>query len=150
MFMFYTSHFYQPLFNNAITKVAIAITRFGIVCSSWVWISRSTTGRSVSNVLGAANCKNANCMVSRVVLLFIIAAALGIVCFLEQPTTSMMHLHFRFQALHLHPNRQHLYLLLFETCQNIARQRKLKMPSEANMSNILKGVNAACEKYRCA
>jgi len=86
---------------------------FGIVCSSWVWMSRSTTGRNGLNVLGnvTESTMNGNRMVSRVVLLFMLASARGAACFLEQPVTSLMYLHERFQELH--PHRLSLSVLCF-------------------------------------
>lgn len=73
----------------------------GIVCSSWVWISRSSTGRDAACVLGNASqtVRTANTMVSRAVILIYVAAAKGIVVVLEQPSSSLLYLHPRFQSM---------------------------------------------------
>ncbi len=82
-------------------NIVSLILWFGIVCSSWVWMCRSGTHRSHVNILGAATdtVQNANAMVSRVIMLFQLAVALGHAVFLEQPITSLMELHNRFQDL---------------------------------------------------
>lgn len=74
---------------------------FGVVCSSWVWISRSSTQRSEVRPMGrdSANNANANAMVSRVMLLLRIANARAIMTVLEQPTSSLMPSHPRFQQV---------------------------------------------------
>ena len=65
------------------------------VCSTWVWMSRSTTGRRLWKPLGnrTKNCKSANIMVARVTLLLYIYEALGVFWVLEQPTNSLMACH---------------------------------------------------------
>lgn len=77
------------------------IVWFGIVCSSWVWICRATSGRSGIDPHG--NCSPfvlaGNIMVSRVMLLMRLAMARCCMCILEQPGTSLMHLHARFQEM---------------------------------------------------
>lgn len=75
--------------------------RFGIVCSTWVWISRSSTGRSGTNVNGNAtpSVLSGNRMASRVMLLWWLCAARNIWCILEQPASSILHLQHRFQEL---------------------------------------------------
>ena len=83
---------------------------FGIVCSTWVWMCRGSTGRSEINVLGTdmGDVRKANQMVSRVCLLYTVAIAKGIAAFLEQPVTSLMHLYSRFQDMLLDLARQAL------------------------------------------
>ena len=67
---------------------------FATVCSTWVWISRASTRRSLSEPLGAhpRTCKveQANVMVSRVALLLLWLQAQGNLWFLEQPASSLM------------------------------------------------------------
>ena len=74
---------------------------FGIVCSSWVWISRGTTGRSTERPHGIRSryVSKHNAMASRVVLLWWICAARCILCCLEQPASSLLQLYSRFQQL---------------------------------------------------
>ena len=50
---------------------------------------------------GSATTLNANIMVSRVVLLFRLAVARGAAAIIEQPVSSLMYLHDRFQDLSL-------------------------------------------------
>ena len=69
---------------------------FGTVCSSWVWVCRSTTGRSDGNVLGDNNVhsvKQGNLMVARMMFLYMILAAKKVAFVLEQPSSSMMANH---------------------------------------------------------
>ena len=74
---------------------------FGIVCSTWVFMSRSTTGRHYCAPLGNMTdvVKKANCMTSRVVLLYWLASAQGCLVILEQPSSSLLYMHPRFQAM---------------------------------------------------
>ena len=85
---------------------------FGIVCSTWVFMSRSTTGRDINHPLGrsTSNVVAANVMTSRVVLLFWLAAANGCFVILEQPATSLMFMHPRFQEL--------IGFIIVVSCQN--------------------------------
>ena len=79
---------------------------FATVCSSWVWMSRSTTGRG-DNPMGFAAYRNlktgalenslptlsawqGNVQVARSALLMCFAAAVGATWILEQPVTSIM------------------------------------------------------------
>ena len=73
----------------------------GVVCSSWVFMCRHTTGRTHIDILGNEDREGvllANRMVSRVLLLVRLAVSLGIIVLLEQPLSSIMYLHPRFQA----------------------------------------------------
>ena len=63
------------------------------VCSSWVWISRSRTGRSTLNASGNLkhlSVRTANRMVDFTVLLIVVAYARGVEVYLEQPCSSVM------------------------------------------------------------
>ena len=81
----------------------VSTSWFGIVCSTWVWMSRGSTGRSECFILGDAMSgrpvAEANIMVPRVMLLLRLSLALGHTVLLEQPTTTLMHLHSRMQDL---------------------------------------------------
>jgi hypothetical protein len=71
----------------------------GPVCSSFVWVSRASTGRSVWNPLGNARCASAvmgNEMVSRLMLILLIMKAKGCFVITEQPKESLMESHPRF------------------------------------------------------
>ena len=64
-------------------------------------MSRGSTGRSECFILGDASkpVAQANIMVPRVMLLIRLGLAMGHTILLEQPTTTLMHLHGRFQNL---------------------------------------------------
>jgi len=74
---------------------------FGIVCSTWVFMSRASTGRHYSAPLGNLSevVASANKMASRVVMLFWVAAAFGCLAILEQPASSLLFMHPRYQML---------------------------------------------------
>ena len=72
------------------------------VCSSWVWMNRHTSGRSIERPLGnvcRGYIKNANRMVSRVALLCLLLTAKGVFWILEQPKGSLLEHHPRMQLL---------------------------------------------------
>jgi len=71
------------------------------VCSSWTWVGRSQTWRRVYRPLGdtgRAAVAAANVMVSRMVLHLYMLVARGVWWILEQPATSLLEDHPRFQA----------------------------------------------------
>ena len=65
------------------------------VCSSWVWICRSSSKRSREFPLGVPCRSNreANCMVARCCLLMVLCIAKGCAWCLEQPSSSLMVCH---------------------------------------------------------
>lgn len=65
------------------------------VCSTWVWISRGSTGRRDWRPLGdnTAKVNEANAMVVRVLSLLFMVSAMGLFWIVEQPSTSLMELH---------------------------------------------------------
>ena len=72
------------------------------VCSTWVYMNRGTSRRSVANPHGdgrVLQVREANCMVSRVMLLCYVAAARGLLFVVEQPTGSLMEKHAAFQEM---------------------------------------------------
>ena len=72
------------------------------VCSTWVYMSRSRTMRSEAFPHGATDrrlVRDANVMISRLCFLIELAEARGVWWVVEQPLTSIMHLHKRFQRL---------------------------------------------------
>ncbi|CAK9096088.1 Uncharacterized protein SCF082_LOCUS45127 [Durusdinium trenchii] len=72
------------------------------VCSTWVFMSRGSTGRRKDNPLGSEHydsVNQANIMVGRVCVLLLLAAAKSIFWILEQPINSLMEHHPIFQAL---------------------------------------------------
>ena len=70
------------------------------VCSTWVWMSRASTGRKLANPGGStASCAMANIMVSRVCFLIRVASALGVLWVFEQPANSLLAEYHRVQEL---------------------------------------------------
>ena len=72
------------------------------VCSSWTFMARSTSGRSIGDPLGKTERQfvyEGNMMVSRCCLLILFLHARGVCWALEQPASTLLHLHPRFQAL---------------------------------------------------
>ena len=72
------------------------------VCSTWVFMSRGSTHRSVSNPLGRRDSdavQIGNLLAARAICLLLIASATGIFWVMEQPGTSLMYLHPLFQRL---------------------------------------------------
>ena len=70
------------------------------VCSTWVFLNRGTSGRSVWNPLGdlrQPSVRAANVMVSRMVLLKYVLEAKRVFWLLEQPASSIQIEHTRFQ-----------------------------------------------------
>ncbi len=79
-----------------------SITFLAPVCSSWVWISRYRTGRCAGVPLGFRfdpQIENYNVMVSRCMLILFYLCIMEIPWVLEQPGTSIMNLHPRFQLI---------------------------------------------------
>jgi len=75
-----------------------ALGWFATVCSTWVWVSRSSTGRTSENVYGntALQCvRLANLMVTRTTILAIYMMCRNIRWMLEQPSSSLMEKHKR-------------------------------------------------------
>ena len=83
-------------------KPVTGLQTFATVCSTWVWISRSSTRRSRQNVLGNQwidNVAKANAMVSRMCLLICFLSARFISWILEQPASSLMVHHPRMRQI---------------------------------------------------
>ena len=83
-------------------KPVTGLQTFATVCSTWVWISRSSTRRSPGNPLGNTSSDvvaGANAMVSRMVLLILFLSARFIAWILEQPASSLMAQHPRMRML---------------------------------------------------
>lgn len=71
------------------------MTFWAPVCSTWVWMSRSSTWRRIWRPLGNesfATVRNANIMVSRVALCLHILAIRCVIWAVEQPLTSVLRL----------------------------------------------------------
>jgi hypothetical protein len=72
------------------------------VCSSWVFMSRGSTGRTSVLPLGAAtstSAKQGNLLASRCAALAALAAGINVTWAFEQPMTSLMPRHPRMQSL---------------------------------------------------
>ena len=69
------------------------------VCSSWVWVNRGTSKRSREHPLGDTSLAyicQANQMVSRVIMICLVATARGHTFVIEQPSSSVMDSHPKF------------------------------------------------------
>ena len=78
------------------------IAWFAPVCSSWTYMSRGSTQRSLHNPLGdtaVSSVAQGNCMAARCCLLIMYFTAHKIEWVLEQPASTLFHLHPRFQRL---------------------------------------------------
>jgi hypothetical protein len=74
----------------------------GVPCSSWVFLNRGTSGRSRDKPLGndwQASVRSSNLIVTRFVLLCLLAVARGAVWLAEQPMSSLMLHHPRLQEV---------------------------------------------------
>lgn len=70
------------------------------VCGSWVFVSRGATGRNKAFPMGyptSPSARRGNLMVSRLVLLLYLLRAKQCMWIIEQPASSLLHLHTRFQ-----------------------------------------------------
>ena len=75
---------------------ANGFSSWGTVCSSWIWVVRSTSQRSKTNPLGDTSkefVRIGNQMVARMALLLLVLDASACVWLLEQPASSLMALH---------------------------------------------------------
>jgi hypothetical protein len=86
-----------------------AILWLGPPCSSWVFMSRGSTGRRVDSPMGTSQgAAQANCLVARMCALLYFAHSQGIAFIVEQPSSSLMNRHPTFARL--------LELLSAQTC----------------------------------
>lgn len=79
-----------------------SLATFATVCSTWVWVSRSSTGRSSNNPHGntTLGCvRTANLMVARTALLALYLLCRNVRWLLEQPSSSLMSQHSRLRML---------------------------------------------------
>jgi hypothetical protein len=79
-----------------------ALLWIGVVCSTWVWVSRYTTDRCRLNILGdprSVNVRDGNLLAARTAVLAFLAASLGHTFIIEQPQTSFIAYHPRMQWL---------------------------------------------------
>jgi hypothetical protein len=98
-------------FEYVLTQVS-KVRRVGIVvlapvCSSFCWINRFTSGRSLIEPLGnehVSSVEHGNTMVSRIILILQLIMARGAVFVLEQPRGSILPEHPRFVAFILQYN----------------------------------------------
>ena len=70
------------------------LSHWATVCSTWIFMSRSSTGRSSQNIWGrlsSERCAEANAQVARMVAILMLIEALNAVWIVEQPMTSLMH-----------------------------------------------------------
>jgi len=74
----------------------------GVPCSTWVFMSRGSTGRSAGAPLGRETSPAvvaANILASRVVVCILVAVARGAMWCVEQPSSSLLERHPRFRLL---------------------------------------------------
>jgi hypothetical protein len=74
----------------------------GVPCSTWVYISRGTSGRSAWQPMGNTTMpcvRAANLVTARFAALVLLAVARGAQWLVEQPGSSVMDLHDRFKAI---------------------------------------------------
>jgi hypothetical protein len=72
------------------------------VCSSWVWMNRGSSGRSLAEPLGfehRPHVQEGNLQVARLVLLLLLCHCFDIGWVVEQPGSSLLHAHPRFEML---------------------------------------------------
>ncbi|CAK9095839.1 unnamed protein product [Durusdinium trenchii] len=96
------------------------------VCSTWVFMSRGSTGRSSQRPLGKQEYKSvqdANIMVARVVILLLLCEARKIWWMLEQPVNSLLERHPLFEAFLRLPS-VHVRRLTTAMCWFGGRTRK--------------------------
>ena len=71
-----------------------AVLWLGVPCATWIWLSRSSTGRRKHCPLGnSPSAEKANVLVSRVCTLLYYAAERGVRFIVENPASSMVALH---------------------------------------------------------
>ena len=81
---------------------ALGFNHSGTVCSSWVWVGRSQTGRTKDTPLGWREqpcVEHANVMVARASLLQLLCVAKLVTLLVEQPSESIMDHHPRFRQV---------------------------------------------------
>ena len=88
--------------SNIVHTKCDGLNHWGPPCSSWVFINRWTSGRTAQNPLGneaRRYVRDANTMTSRMVVLLLVSVILGQHFLLEQPLTTILHLHYRMRWL---------------------------------------------------
>ena len=85
------------------------VSHWGTVCSSWIFLSRNSTGRKKSDIRGYISClavRQGNTQVARMALALLLLQVRGAGWVLEQPSSSIMYLHDAMQWL-WHRQRWH-------------------------------------------
>ena len=88
--------------KNILETRAAGLNLFAVVCSSWTFLNRGTSGRDPLRPLdnqGLAYVREANVMVARVVMLIRLAVGCRQACIVENPLSTLVHYHPRFQQL---------------------------------------------------
>lgn len=91
-----TPHGFQHALGLASRLVQGATAWAAPVCSSWVWVSRSSTGRSAARPAGKTSCpsvQEGNLMVKQTVAVLLVAFLRGAFVYVEQPCSSLMSLY---------------------------------------------------------
>ena len=79
-----------------------SVSSVGVVCSTWLWICKASTGRHIDPMGYHATSRvvaEANAMVSRTILIIMLLSCLRSCWILEQPGDSCMHEHTRFKFM---------------------------------------------------
>ena len=90
------------LFKCCMDMMVGAFSWSGVVCKTWVWISRSTFGRSILKPYGNLNMfkvRMANMMVAREILLMLLLACKSVHQFMENPLSSIIDRYPKFPEL---------------------------------------------------
>ena len=84
-----------------------AIAHFGVLCSTWVFMSRNATRRRIYNIDGRSSTgemsqkvQEGNMMASRVALLLLLLMVRNVIWIVEQPNSSLLFFYRRFWQLH--------------------------------------------------
>jgi hypothetical protein len=92
---------YVRAVNDVLSLKPGGLCLLAVVCSSWVFMNRFTSGRSLLRPLGNSRkyVKRANIMMARCCLLVELLAARGCVWVIENPVSSLLFSHPRFQRM---------------------------------------------------
>ena len=88
--------------HMALTVHPHSLTHWACVCSSWIWLCRSQTLRSAFYPLGDSSqgfVKDANTMVSKMVVIWLVLLMRQCLVLLEQPGSSVMDYHPRIMEM---------------------------------------------------
>ena len=121
------------------------------VCSTWVFMSKSSTGRHLSNMGFNIPCvQYANNMVHRVCMLLELCTACCVYWVVEQPKSSTMHLHDRWVAMGRHHEQSGTPIHTCMTCMGAFSGdslKELKLKGTAPFLNALSAKAPRAARY---